>query len=72
MARKREATPEPESREFMFEGTLTLDGVIFFIEAGSLEEAKELARLGKYDDCDMDGASAVDCSISPSSGEENT
>lgn len=57
--------------EFVFTGKLTLSGVTFYVSAPTLEEAKEAAKNGKYDEYDANGAEAVDCDINPQSGERN-
>jgi len=56
---------------FIFQGSLTRNGVDFFIEADSLEEAKTKARLGKYEDRDDSCADSVDWDIWPETGVAN-
>lgn len=58
--------------EYIFTGTVKLDGVTFFIEAENWTEARAKARRGEYDDYEAGGAAeTVDTSIDPETCEEN-
>ena len=57
--------------EFIFKGTLSLDGVTFFITAENEAEAESKARAGRFDDYDAIGASSTDCKINPGTLELN-
>ena len=46
--------------EFTAKGYVTRNGVRFFIVAASLDEAKEKARNGEWQDYDDKGADTVD------------
>ena len=58
-------------REFCCRGSLTLNGVTFFITAKDEAEAKEKARLGKWADYEIDGAEGTDWELQPSTIEAN-
>ncbi len=53
--------------EYIFQGTVTLSGVDFYVIADSEEEAKAKARVGDHDDRDTAGAGSTDWDIDPSS-----
>lgn len=55
--------------EYQFKGTIQLTGVLFYIEADSLEEAKAKAKRAEYDDCDESCAEAYDWEIIPDTGK---
>ncbi len=50
----------PELKEYLCEGTLSLTGVQFTIVAESLEEAQQMARDGQWTDYDTLGAASSD------------
>ena len=53
--------------EYIFQGTVTLSGVDFYIIADSEEEAKAKAKNGEYNDRDTVGAGSQDWDIDPNS-----
>ncbi len=53
--------------QYIFQGTVTLSGVDFYITADSKEEAVEKAKSGEYNDRDMVGADSTDWDIEPNS-----
>ena len=55
---------------YEFKGRMTLSGVYFLIEAASLEEAKEKARSGQFDDTEESGAEMIDWEIFERTGRE--
>lgn len=57
--------------EFMFTGRVTLDDVMFFIEADTEAEAKEKAKRGDFDHRDTACAEMVDWQIMPSTCSVN-
>lgn len=57
--------------EFIFRGTVTLDGVDFFIEADDLGAAKARAKAGDYDRREDNGAAVVDWHIDAETGQAN-
>ena len=57
--------------EYVFRGSVTLNGVWFYISAKDEADAKERARLGKYDEYDETSAETSDWKIDPGSIEEN-
>lgn len=54
---------------YMFRGSVTLNGAIFFIDADSSQAAVEKARQGEFEDYDIDGAELVDWEIRPGTCE---
>lgn len=57
--------------EYIFKGTLDLEGVEFFVEAENEEEALAKAKRGEWASYEISGASSVDCSLDPDTIEEN-
>lgn len=51
--------------EYVFQGTVTLEGVDFYINADSEKEAKAKARVGDHDNRDMAGAGGMGWDIDP-------
>ena len=49
--------------EYLFQGTVTLSGVDFFVSADDEDEAKAKAQSGEYDSYKTDMASAVDWAL---------
>lgn len=60
-----------EVKTYIAKGTLTLNGVDFFIEAYSLEEAQAKAAAGSYVHWELGGAKSTDWKIKVSSVEIN-
>ena len=56
---------------WMATGRIELSGVDFFIEADTLEEAKEKAKRGEYEFYEDNGAEAINWTIKPSTVESN-
>ena len=57
--------------EYIFNGTLSLSNVNFYIIADNEHDAKEKARRGEYVDWDIGDAGSVDWTINPNSIELN-
>ena len=57
--------------EWIFRGSMRLEGVEFRITADSEAEAIAKAKTGDYDDYDDRGAVTVDWDIDPATGELN-
>jgi hypothetical protein len=57
--------------QWLFKGSLRLDGVDFIITADTKDEAIAKAKSGDYDEYDEMGATAADWEIDPASGELN-
>lgn len=57
--------------EFVFTGTTHYTGVTFFIEAESIEEAKEKAEKGLHDEMEHNGSELYDWEIIPGTAKEN-
>lgn len=58
-------------REFICQGTLTLDGVTFFVQATSEDEAREKAAAGAWTNWEVSGASSQDWKLLPYTIEAN-
>ena len=58
-------------QEFIFKGTLSLDGVTFYITAENEAEAESKAMAGEFDDYDTNCAGSTDWKINPASLELN-
>lgn len=52
-------------KTYSFVGRVTLDGVVFFIDAPSKTAALEAVRSGKFDEYEVAGAETVDWTIQP-------
>lgn len=52
-----------KTKNYSARGDVTLSGVTFSIPATSLEEAKQLARMGQYNDYNVGLAEVVDWDI---------
>lgn len=59
-------------KEYVAKGSLTRSGVIFYITADTLEEAKVKAASGEYLEYDTDGADTVNWDIEVDTVEENS
>ena len=57
--------------QWIFKGSLRLDGVSFFITADNEAEAIAKAKMGDYDEYDEMGATAADWEIDPKTGDPN-
>jgi hypothetical protein len=55
---------------YEFKGRMTISGVFFIIDANSLEEAKEKAERGQFDDAEDSGAEMIDFEIYVGTGRE--
>lgn len=53
--------------EYIFQGTVTLSGVDFYVTADSEEEAIAKAKMGEYNNRDTVGADSTDWDIDPNS-----
>ena len=60
-----------EKRIYHAIGSVRLRGVEFRITAETLEEARDKARKGDFDDCDYDGAELYDWEIKPVTIQED-
>ena len=56
---------------WIFKGSIRLDGVTFYVEAESEEEAREKARAGDYEEYDEMGAETANCEIDAGTIELN-
>jgi hypothetical protein len=64
-------SPKPALREFTCKGTMQLDGVIFYVKASSLREAREKAASGIYSEYDLTCHEPVDWEMKPVTVEPN-
>ena len=60
-----------DEHEYTFRGRLELSGVVFYVKAGNAVEAKEKAARGEYEEYDVSGAEAINCSLRLNSIEDN-
>ena len=64
--------PKPSvEQEYTCRGTLELSGVVFTIKARSLEEAKEKARNGDWEEWAIDSAESINWTLNPKTVEPN-
>lgn len=57
--------------EYTVEGTLTLRGVKFTVDANSMSKARAKAKAGEWTDYDTAGAEALDWRLNPNTAESN-
>jgi len=57
--------------EYIFRGSVTMNGVVFTVTAKDSQEAIEKARQGEFDDFDASCGEAVDWEIRPGTCERN-
>jgi hypothetical protein len=62
--------PEPEEKEFLFYGNVTLRGVTFLVKATDEAQAKEKAKNGHWDDYETSCGEASDWDIDTSRCEQ--
>lgn len=67
MAKKKTA----KRKEFTFQGSLELRGVVFFVTATDEAHAREKARAGEWEEWDVAGAEGVNWTLDPSTCEAN-